>query len=1192
MHARERSYWQHVCWWLALACMPCLAEIAPAPQLRIIGPWAGLPSTDIVGLGQDMDGDVWIATKDGLARYDGINMAVWQHDPRDPASLPENRLQTLHVGGDGRVWVGSITQGAAALDPALGTFVRYGRERFAQMRSNSVLAIATWSGAVWLGTMDGLYQITDDGRFQAWWHDPDDPASLPGRTVINLRMADDGALWAATTGGLARIDPNGQLQRMRLPDSGNLPLAYSVVPEGGRIWVGTANGVLVGDGSGQWEAPSWSGAFARPNAALDLIPDPAGGLWLGTQRGAWRVSPDGTVIPVAPTADPAPMPVFSVLLQPDGALWIPVYGQGIGYLRSDWRQVAQFAHGTPALAGDRYHAITPAREGGVWLLARNAAMERIARRGVVERLDARISAALRADRPVALAVDEDGAFWLGGHDCLIRVHRDGKIDRWRHGDARDAALPGPNLGIIAAPGGRIWINNGTTGLQLRDARSGAVVRNFLHTGHASSDTQSRFHLGDLDQMEVGPDAALWVGGVDGLARLDPDTGLSEEPALRGARVLAFGFDGAHVLWLFRSHQLERFELHAGRWTRADTVGTDAGLPVVDVGGLCVDAQHRVWLSTPRGLYRWDPATRHVQHVGVQHGLHSQEFNERALVLDAEGMLTGITIDGGVAMIDTKIADPPVSTPRLNLRQIAVRRDGQWQVKWQRPVSGMRLTFTHEEREFRIGMRLPHYDAPRANRYFSYLEGHDQDWVAQGHQGDRVFSGIAPGDYRLHLRATDASGHASSVHTLGLNLRPPWWESHGFRALVLIALGALALLSAALYRRRLQRRHAWQLAEHKRTLAEHSSLAKTRFLATFGHEVRTPMTGVLGMSELLLATPLGRKQRDCVEAIHHAGQHLLRLVNDALDLARIESGRLELERVAFALIELIDEVIALMAPLARARALDFEHEIDPELPPWVIGDGGRVRQILLNLTGNAVKFTEHGCVGLRVRTLPGGNVAFAISDTGPGFNPEHVERLFRRFEQAEGMRTTARYGGSGLGLAISQELAAAMGGRIDVTSAPGKGATFTVELPLSATTSPPTQTPSSTQTIRQSLHLLLVEDDPTVAAVMTGFLNARGHRVIHASHGLAALAQVRSLPQPFDAALLDLDLPGLDGMRLAGLLREQGMNAPLIAVTARADADAEPDAQKAGFSAFIRKPLTGDMLAGVIAQALGGAESGP
>jgi signal transduction histidine kinase len=232
------------------------------------------------------------------------------------------------------------------------------------------------------------------------------------------------------------------------------------------------------------------------------------------------------------------------------------------------------------------------------------------------------------------------------------------------------------------------------------------------------------------------------------------------------------------------------------------------------------------------------------------------------------------------------------------------------------------------------------------------------------------------------------------------------------------------------------------------LSEQASLARSRFLAALAHEVRTAMTGVLGMSELLLEGMLDPVQRGHAEAIRQSGGHLLRLLDDTLDLARIEAGRIALDPQPFAVRALVAELAALHAPLARRRGLSFAEAVAPDVPLVLCGDALRIRQILLNLLGNAIKFTEHGCIGLCVERLDhAGGLRIAVHDTGSGLDRAQQSRLFRRFEQVDGARIAARHGGSGLGLAISQELARAMGGRIAVQSAPGAGTRFSVELPL-------------------------------------------------------------------------------------------------------------------------------------------------
>lgn len=405
---------------------------------------------------------------------------------------------------------------------------------------------------------------------------------------------------------------------------------------------------------------------------------------------------------------------------------------------------------------------------------------------------------------------------------------------------------------------------------------------------------------------------------------------------------------------------------------------------------------------------------------------------------------------------------------------------------------------------------------------------------------------------------------------------------GWRVLVRLGVTLMALLLAgavlATHRAR-GRRHAYRLSERRRMLAERASQAKTRFLADLGHEIRTPMTGVLGLSELLLASDLSPRQRAQVQAIRRAGEHLQRLVDDALDLARVEAGRLELQPGDFDPHLLVEEVAELMAAPAGRRGLRFTSATAAEVPRWVHGDRRRIAQILMNLTANAIKFTERGFVGVQAAVPQPGMLRFSVIDSGPGLSAAQQRRIFHRFEQADGARTAARFGGSGLGLAISRELAVAMGGRIRVRSLPGVGTRFDVDLPLPWAPPPPS---NDAMAVSDPLRLLLVESDAGAASVLAGLLRAQGHRVTHAGHGLAALTEVAV--QAFDGVLLDLDLPGFSGLALAAQLRRQGFPWLLLAVTARTDARAEPEALAVGCDGFVRKPLTGRMLADALQRA--------
>lgn len=1148
------------------------AAVPETPRFRIIGAAQGLPSTDFFGLARDRDGYVWIATGDGLARYDGLGMQVWRHDPEDPQSLPGNNVQFLHIDARDRVWVATENGGLSVLDRQRRHWRHFRKADHPQMGSDDVWAIASRGDTIWFGNYDGgLHRMTADGAITHFGHDDDDPDSLPSDTIMSLVFDAAGTLWIGTVKGLARFDDDG-LHRVGMPGHDASSMLYSVSRVGDALWVGAADGVRRLGADGRWSRPDWSPMFERPNALVKIARDREGAYWLGSQRGLWRVLPGQAPAPVALGND-LPKPITAMLQQSDGALWVPVAGKGLGYLRSDWRRIAQFARAPGGLDGDLYRALAPARGGGVWLGGYNGAVEHLDSKGAIERLSDAERARLKGVRAYSIMEDKAGRLWIGHTLGLIRVGTDGTVEEWARDDAVDPVLPGQVDQLRIAPDGSLWLSSQGAGVQQRDPASGKVLRSIA----ASEDTG--LGVGDTEAMEFTPGGALWIAGATGISRLDAtQTRFVPIGPMRGERVFGFDFDGPDTVWLQRLSGLERYQRTGDGWRRTATAGVREGLPSVGAGGVRVDGRHRVWMSTPRGLFRWDPAKKQLRHYGVQQGLSSQEFVDRAITLTSDGMLAAGTADGGVVLVDTVAADPPGTTPTLRFDSFAVRREGRWQ---DLPLHDA-VTLSPSEHEFRVRARLLAYDDPTSNHYWSRLEGFDSDWVQQGASGERSFTGLPSGRYVLHERATDAAGNASVEQRLRFTVMPPWWRTPWAQIAFALAAIAVTWWLANGYRQRLKRRSAWQLNVHKRELAEQASLAKTRFLATLGHEVRTPMTGVLGMSELLLATDLDLRQRGYAESIRRAGDHLMRLVNDALDLARIEAGKLELDAQPFDLHALVRDVVGLMAPMARQRGLGFRDAIAADAPRGLRGDAVRIRQILLNLLNNAIKFTDHGEVALRVEALAPQGVRLVVSDTGPGLNAEQKQRLFRRFEQAEGARTAARYGGSGLGLAICQELAAGMGGRIDVESQPGQGTRFIVELPLetaSATTAAAAAQPDAPPSPRAALDLLLVEDDATVAEVIVGLLQAQGHRVVHVAHGLGALAEVAGTR--FDLALLDLDLPGIDGFALAQQLRAQGFARPLLAVTARADAEAESQAREAGFDGFLRKPLTGVMLAEAI-----------
>jgi PAS domain S-box-containing protein len=358
-------------------------------------------------------------------------------------------------------------------------------------------------------------------------------------------------------------------------------------------------------------------------------------------------------------------------------------------------------------------------------------------------------------------------------------------------------------------------------------------------------------------------------------------------------------------------------------------------------------------------------------------------------------------------------------------------------------------------------------------------------------------------------------------------------------------------------------------------AEAASRAKSQFLANMSHEVRTPLNGILGMTALALDTDLTTEQREYLGMAKSSAEALLHIINDILDFSKIEAGKLELEAIDFDLFATVEEAVGLLAEKASVKGLELICHLDAQPPCWLRGDPGRLRQVLLNLAGNAIKFTERGevvvCAHLEEQGPAGTVVRCEVRDTGVGIPPEVQPRLFGSFTQAD-PSTTRKFGGTGLGLAISKRLVGLMGGEIGLTSEPGRGSTFRFMVRLAkGEVAPPA--PRRNDSLR-GLRALVVDDNATNRRVLTRNLAGWGLRVAEASGGAAALAALRSAEEAFALALLDFLMPEMDGLELARHIKADPALADvrLIMLTSVGVRGQRELARAAGIDGYLVKPV--------------------
>ncbi|MCP5049391.1 MAG: response regulator, partial [bacterium] len=955
---------------------------------------------------------------------------------------------------------------------------------------------------------------------------------------------------------------------------------------GGNLWIGAYNGGLNLLEDGDF-IPEGANLGMSDDVVTSILEDRDGNLWVGTKRGGVNRLTEGKLTSYSVKDGLLNGAVSELYEDREGNLWIGLEGGGLNLLKDGKFMSYTTKEG---LSSNVVNTVYEDAKGNLWMGLEGGGLDCL-KDGVFTSYTTKEG--LSGNEITAIHEARDGSLWVGTFDDGLNRLRDGTVTTYtmRQGLSDDSILA-----IHQDREGVLWVGTGQ-GL------------NRLENGKFTVYTTRQGLVNNLvTVIHQDRDGSLWIGTEGGVSRFHPGHGtftpFTTRQGLSGNLVSDIHEDPEGKLWVAT----------LGSGLNCLVKGTFK--PIRSSDGLFDDSIFRVlednsghfWMSSNKGIFKvskkdlndfCDGKIARVDSVSYDErdGMNSRECgngNQPAGWKSRDGKLWFPT-KKGVVMIDPENIKLNPLTPPVKIGKIIADNET---FEYPLPGNPVTLTFPPGKERFEIHYTGLSFLAPQRVRFKFKLEGFDKEWREDTRRVSQ-YTSLPPGQYTFRVKACNNDGLWNETGTsVSFYLRPYFHQTPWFYILcgLLLVLTVVAVsrffllkiraddLRAQVEERTKDLKEAKEEAEHAKEIAEAANRSKSEFLANISHEIRTPMNAILGFSQILENQVTGDRQKKYLKSIADSGNDLLGLINDILDLSRIEAGRLELQYEPVNPRDILDSIKQVFYHKVNDKGLDFQLHVDPLLPRLLFLDSLRLRQVLLNLVGNAVKFTENGFVKLsaHINTKADLNpnnpidIVFSVRDSGIGIPPEEQQRIFEAFHQQEGQKTR-KYGGTGLGLAITQRLVGMMKGEISLQSSAGKGSTFRVALKNVKVLNPLNRSyidirPHVDDVRFAAATILIADDIEANRHLLAGYLRHSPFDFLEAGDGEETLEIIRQ-SRP-DAVLMDLKMPRLDGLEATRILKdhEELKKIPVIIITASALKENWDRITQSGCNGFLGKPV--------------------